>query len=83
MARNKVSIAKYLHIQPSEIDRLSYFEYEYMIEDMNQLIKDENKQNEEYNKKYETDAQKYKAQKIPNLGNTFNSLTSKYKIPKL
>ena len=46
MVRNKAAIAKYLSIQPSEIDRMYYWEYEYLMEDMNEMIDKEKEQNE-------------------------------------
>ena len=46
MVRNKAAIAKYLSIQPSEIDRMYYWEYEYLMEDMNEMMEKEKEQNE-------------------------------------
>ena len=47
MVRNKAAIAKYLSIQPSEIDRMYYWEYEYLMEDMNEMMEKEKEQNED------------------------------------
>lgn len=46
MVRNKAAIAKYLSIQPSEIDRMYFWEYEYLMEDMNEMMEKEKEQNE-------------------------------------
>ena len=47
MVRNKAAIAKYLSIQPSEIDRMYYWEYEYLMEDMNEMMEKEKEQSED------------------------------------
>ena len=46
MVRNKAAIAKYLSIQPSEIGRMYFWEYEYLMEDMNEMMEKEKEQNE-------------------------------------
>lgn len=52
MVRNKLYICKEYHIQPSEIDNLVYFEYEYMLEDINKEQKEQEKKNKDDEKKY-------------------------------
>lgn len=42
----KASIAKQFHIQPSEIDRMSYWEYEYFVRYINDMVKEENDEQE-------------------------------------
>ena len=39
-------------IQPSEVDKMRYWEYELFMDAINKRIKEENKQNEEQQKKY-------------------------------
>lgn len=51
---NKVHICRHWHIQPSEIERLSYWEYEMMMKEINDTMKKENKEQEEENGKYST-----------------------------
>lgn len=48
----KVRIAKHYHIQPSEVDRLPYWEYELLVKTIAEEIKEENKQVEGEQKKY-------------------------------
>lgn len=38
----KASLAKQFHIQPSEIDKMYYWEYEYFIKYINDMVKEEN-----------------------------------------
>ena len=52
LVRNKLYICKEYHIQPSEIDNLVYFEYEYMLEDINKEQKEQEKKNKDDEKKY-------------------------------
>ena len=52
LVKNKLYICKEYHIQPSEIDRLVYFEYEYMLEDIKTEQKEAEKKNKEDEKKY-------------------------------
>lgn len=49
LVRNKLYICKEYHIQPSEIDKMVFYEYEYMLED----IKDHQKQQESYQESQE------------------------------
>ena len=42
----KVSLAKEFHIQPSEIDNMSFWEYELFMKELNSVIKEENKRQE-------------------------------------
>jgi hypothetical protein len=52
LIKNKVSLSKHFYIAPSEIDRMYYWEYEYMLEEVNNNIKEENERNEKENGKY-------------------------------
>jgi len=77
LVQNKFVICREYHIQPSEIDRMYMFEYEYLLED----IKKYNKQQEEQRKK---DEQKHNY-KTPNMNqmmsNAHNSIP-KISVPK-
>lgn len=75
LARNKLQIAKEWNIQPSEIDKLPYFQYEEYLE----LIQEFNKEEEKRRKKEE------KNYKVPSMSNMMNSMKSsmpKMNIPK-
>lgn len=84
LIKNKVALSKNFGIAPSEIDRMFYWEYEYMLEEVNNTIKTENEKNEKDNKKYGNmnphsmmrDAGKYMPKgnssipKIPSIGSS-------------
>lgn len=52
MVKSKLYICRDWHIQPSEIDRMMYFEYEYIIQDINKENKEQEKRNKEDEKRY-------------------------------
>lgn len=52
LVRNKLFICKEWHIQPSEIDRLNYYEYELICEEINIVQKEHEKQQKEQEKQY-------------------------------
>ena len=54
LVRSKLYICRDYHIQPSEIDRMVYFEFEYIIEDVNKEAKEQEKKNKEDQKQYES-----------------------------
>lgn len=62
-----------LHIQPSEIDALPFYEYEYTVEIYNDIMKerkDADKENQKtYENKYNTSGMKhnFKQPKMPNF----------------
>lgn len=71
LARNKLHICREWHIQPSEIDKLPYYQYEEYLE----LIQEHNKEEEKRRKQDE------KNHKIPNMTSMMNSM--KNSMPKL
>ena len=52
LVRNKIEIAKTYHIQPSEIDRLVFFEYEWYLNEIEDIVNKENKAQKEEEEKY-------------------------------
>lgn len=52
LVRNKLFICKEWHIQPSEIDRLNYYEYELICEEINIVQKEQEKRQKEQEKEY-------------------------------
>lgn len=52
LIKNKVSLSKNFNITPSEIDRMYYWEYEYLLDEVNNNIKAENERSEKENQKY-------------------------------
>lgn len=75
MVKSKLYICRDWHIQPSEIDRMMYFEYEYMIQDINKENKEQEKRNKEDEKKYGNIG------KTPNYNSMMKSASSS--MPKM
>lgn len=53
LVRNKLYICKEYHIQPSEIDRMMYFDYETMLEEIKQIQTNQEKENEKQQEQYD------------------------------
>lgn len=83
LVRNKLYICKEYHIQPSEIDRLVFFEYEYILEDIKAEQKEAERRNAEEEKKYSSmnKVPNYN-QMMSNVGRSMPSLSS-FKMPKI
>jgi len=80
LVRNKLYICKEYHIQPSEIDRMVYFEYEYILEDIQKEQKEQEKRNKEQEKQYGNIG------KMPNYNSMMSSIGNnmpKMNIPKI
>lgn len=87
--KNRVYVQHHLHIQPSEIDVLHYYEYQWMVKDLIEMIKEQNgdksssqdSANEQMEKMKST-ASKYTkgfgGNNMPKLGNMGN-----FKMPKI
>lgn len=72
----KASLAKNFHIQPSEIDAMPYWEYEFFIMSLNNQVKEENeKQQSELDKYGIGDMMKNSNPK--NMSKNMNSMTPK------
>lgn len=83
LIKSKVSLAKNFHIQPSEIDKMPYWEYEYFIDAVNDNIKEENEASEKQEDAYKS---KYNANKI--MSNAKSSMpkmpsSSSYRAPSM
>ena len=52
MVKNKLFICKEWNIQPSEIDRLPFYDYEFVCEQINIVQKEQEKQQKEQEKQY-------------------------------
>lgn len=52
LVRSKLHICKEWHVQPSEIDRMFYYEFELICEEINIVQKEQEKQNKEQEKQY-------------------------------
>lgn len=69
LVKNKLWIAKDWHICPSEIDKLVYYEYEWMLEEINDHNKEQEKKSKEEQKQYDS-----MKQSMPNLSNMTRSM---------
>ena len=52
LVANKAALAKAFHIQPSELEKMPYWEYELFIQKLNDMIKEENDKNKDEEEKY-------------------------------
>lgn len=52
LVKNRLYIAKDFNIQPSEIARMPYYEYEFLLEDIKEFAEEEKKRNKEQEDKY-------------------------------
>lgn len=66
-----------LHVQPSEIDRLPYYEYEFTISIYNDIIKE---RNEKESKTYEKERDKYN---IGSIQKGMQKNMGQYKTPSM
>ena len=66
-----------LHLQPSELDLLPYYEYEYTLEMFNDIIKERNDQETKNNREMED---KYN---IGNMQSQAKKNMSQYKAPSM
>ena len=89
LVTNKLLICKEYHIQPSEIDRLVFFEYEYMLDDIKDHQKErqsqqeaEEKQQSQMMRQMKNPASAYKAPAMPNFSPPSFSMPS-FSMPKI
>lgn len=78
LVKNKLYICREYHIQPSEIDRMQYWEYEWLTDDIKEITKEQEKQQKEQQKESES----LKSSFNPNnmMRNVSNSMPSMPKI---
>lgn len=77
LVQNKVALVRNFHIQPSEIDRMAYWEYEYFLKFANEQIKEENKQQEEQSEGYDMNSMRRNADSM------MKNAQSQYKMPSM
>lgn len=75
LIKNKASLAKNFHIQPSEIDIMPMWEYEIFMNSINDMV---TKENEDQQKEMD----KYNIEDYKNMANPKN-LQKSYQIPKV
>ena len=77
LIKNKIIISKEYHIQPSEIDRLQFYEYEIYLEQLNLIAE----QQAEENKKQQEQFDDMKSSMNPSK--MMNNMSSNYKMPSV
>jgi hypothetical protein len=85
--KNRVYLQHHLHIQPSEINQLSYYEYQWMLKDLVDMIKEQNgeKTNSSMDSQMENmkqNANQYTknfGKNMPNMSKNFGN----FKMPKI
>ena len=75
--KTKLLICKDYHIQPSEIDRMRYFEFEYLLDNIKEITDKESERNEEQEKKYA------EMQHNMNPSNYMKSMNSSMRMPTM
>lgn len=66
MVRNKLYISKDFNIQPSEIDRMVYYEYEQLLDDIKEM-RDKEEEERKKQEKQQNSSSPYKMPKAPSL----------------
>jgi hypothetical protein len=87
LIQTKAILSKQFSIAPSEIDAMKFWEYEYFMKELNNLVEEENKQNEKQKEQYNMEAlmkhQQSQQSKImrnsqPKMPNIPSSITIKH-----
>ena len=77
LVRNKLYICKEYHIQPSEVDKFVYYEFEWILEEIKILQKEQEQQQEQQNKEMGS------MKNGMNPSSMMNNMTSGMKMPNL
>ena len=67
LVQNKFVICREYHIQPSEIDRMQYWEYEWYTDEIKEITKEQEKQQKQQEKEF-FGGQKQKIKKMRERG---------------
>ncbi len=54
LIKNKMYISKEYHIQPSEVDKMPFYEYEIYLEQMNLIAKKQEEENKKQQEEYDS-----------------------------
>lgn len=73
LVKNKLAISREYHVQPSEIDKLQFYEYEMYLDEINRDIKEQEKRKKEQEKEQKAS--------MPNMGNIMR--TAQSSMPKM
>lgn len=83
LVRDKLIIVKEFFIQPSEIDRMPYWEYETVKEEVHKYLKEKQKQNEQQNDDYASQRKQMSSGFKPSAFKTPSFKSPNIKIPKI
>jgi hypothetical protein len=86
--KNRVYLQHYLHIQPNEVDNLYYYEFQWMLKDMIELLEKQNGKDNQNNMNPEEKMSELKNEAksytkgFGNMGNNLPKIGSGFKMPK-
>jgi len=78
LVKNKLYIARDWHIQPSEIDNLVYYEFEQMIDEINEHNKEQEKRSKQEQEQYDS-----MKKGMPSMNNITNNINKNMTLPKI
>ena len=76
LIKSKAILAKEFHIQPSEIDAMPMWEYEYFIRFINEAVKEEND-------RQQSEMSKYNINDYKKMANSSNKMAQQPKMPSM
>ena len=77
LIKNKIYIAKEYHIQPSEVDKMPFYEYEIYLEQMNLIAKKQEEENKKQQEEYDN------MRSSMNPAKMMNNMNSGMSMPKM
>ena len=83
MVKNKLLLCKEYHLQPSEIDRFAYYEYEWILEEINVLQKQQEEENKAQQEQYDNMKQSMNFNSIQNSMRNSMPKMGDMKMPKV
>ena len=78
LVKNKLWISKEWHISFTEIDKTVYYEYEWLLDEINEHNKEQEKRSKEEQKQYDS-----MKQSMPNMNNLHNQMSKNMSLPKI
>ena len=80
LVKRKLFICREYHIQPSEIDRMRYYEYEIILEEIMKNQKEQEKEQEKQHKQYDSMTNNLNP---ASFGKNISNMASNYKMPSM
>ena len=77
LIKNKIYIAKEYHIQPSEVDKMPFYEYEIYLEQMNLIAKKQEEENKKQQEEYDN------MRSSMNPAKMMNNMNNSISMPKM